>query len=78
VGLPLYLAVVLLFAVWITVHTLLCLRIGRHRWWGGLLGLLVPPLALYYAQRYQVGALAPIWVISLSCYLVALTAGFIG
>jgi len=78
VGLPLYLAVVVLFAVWVTVHVLLCMRISKSCWWRGLLGLLAPPLAIYYAQRYQVGALAPVWVVSFSCYLVALTAGFIG
>ena len=77
-GLPLYAVVVLLFAVWVTVHTLLCLRIARRRAWAGVVGLLLPPLAIYYAQRYQVGALAPLWVASLSFYLVALTAGFIG
>lgn len=77
-GLPLYIAVVFLFAVWVTIHALLCLRIGRHRPWAGIVGLFLPPLAIYYAQRYQVGALAPLWVISLSSYLVALTAGFIG
>lgn len=78
VGLPLYLTVVLSFSIWATVHLLLCLKLGRHNPSWGLLGFLLPPLAIYYAQRRAVGVLSSMWVIALSCYVVALTAGLIG
>ena len=77
-GLPLYLAIVVLFAVWATVHLLLCLKLAGHSAWRAAAGFFVPPLALYYAQAVALGKLTSVWVITLSAYLVALALGFIG
>ena len=77
-GYALYLTIVCLFAVWATAHLLLCVRLARRSIRHGAIGLLVPPLAIYYAQHFALGKITLIWVISLSSYLVALTAGFIG
>ncbi len=77
-GLSLYASIVLLFAVWATVHLLLCLKLASKSGLRGTLGFLIPPLAIYYAQHFALGKITAVWVVSLSAYLVALTLGFIG
>lgn len=77
-GFTLYLTIIFLFAVWATTHLWLCFKLARRSWGHGALGFLVPPLAIYYAQHFALGKVTTVWVVSLSSYLVALTAGFIG
>ncbi len=77
-GLPVYVTIVVLFAFWATIHLQLCLKLARRSLWRAVIGFFIPPLAIYYAQDVALGRLTPLWVVSLSAYLVALTLGFIG
>ena len=77
-GLTLYTVIVVLFALWATVHLLLCRRLAAKSPLRAAAGFIFPPLAIYYAQAAFVGKLSWLWVLTLSAYLVALTLGFIG
>jgi hypothetical protein len=70
------LAVLLLsFAAVVTAHVAIAVRLavhGRPRY-RGLVALVVPPLAPYWAYTVGFRALCWTWVASVTCYAVALT-----
>jgi len=74
----LYLAVLLLFATWSTVHVLLCFRLGSKSVGRGLLALIFPPLAPYWGLNAQIRQLPAAWVLSAAIYFVALLASLVG
>lgn len=69
--------VLLLFAVFVTVHAALCIQLGRKVWWRGLVGFFVFPLAPYWAQAERIRKLPAVWVASASIYALALFVGLI-
>jgi len=74
-GLFLYVALLLLFATWVTAHVLLCLRLATKSWKEATLGLVLFPLAGYFGQERRLTKLTSVWVVSLTLYLVALLLG---
>jgi len=74
-GLLLYVALLMLFATWVTTHVLLCLRLATLSWKEALLGLVLFPLAGYYGQERRLSKLTTVWVVSLGVYVVTLIVG---
>jgi len=74
-GLLLYVALLLLFATWVTTHVLLCLRLATLSWKEALLGLVLFPLAGYFGQERRLSKLTTVWVVSLTVYLATLIVG---
>lgn len=69
----LYLAVILAFAIWLTLHAALCVGILKTSVRKGLVSLLVPPAAAYYGQKQKRLLIA--WGSSLFLYLSLLVLG---
>jgi hypothetical protein len=72
-----YAIILILFATFVTVHTVLCAKLAKRVFWRGLVGFLAFPLAPYWAQAQRIKRWPTLWVASASCYLVALFVGLI-
>jgi hypothetical protein len=77
-GLAIYLATAVLFATWITAHVLLLLRLAPVIRVRALVGLLVLPLAPYYALRAGLRRHAYLWIASAVLYLATLGVALLG
>jgi hypothetical protein len=75
--LVIYGLILLLFASWVSVHVLLCVRLGRVVWWRGLVGFVVFPVAPFWAQSHNVRKLPGVWLVLAFLYALSLIAGFI-
>ena len=68
-------AVILSFAILVTVHVALAAGLGaRGPWWRAPVSLVVVPLAPYWGFRERMRARAVLWTIALTVYLAALVA----
>jgi hypothetical protein len=72
-----YGTILTLFAVWMTVHVLLCVRLAGVEWWRGIVGLFVFPLAPIWAQSRKIKRLPAVWLALAFLYALALIVGFI-
>lgn len=65
----------LAFALLVTTHLAVAARLLlREPWWRGLLALLVPVLAPYFAYKAELKVGAAMWLIGAFSYAVALIA----
>jgi hypothetical protein len=66
-------AVVLSFAVLVTVHVVGSVALGRrHSYWNGAIALLFPPFFPYYAVRSHATGWAVAWCTAAVAYAAAL------
>ena len=75
--LAIYASILILFAVWMTAHVLLCVRLAQRQFLRGLAGFVVFPMAPYWGQSLHIKKLPTIWMVSALLYVLALIAGLI-
>lgn len=75
--LALYGAIILLFAVWITAHTLLCVSLAGRDLLRGIVSFVAFPMAPYWGHSLKIKKLPTIWMASAGLYALALVAGLI-
>ena len=66
-------AVALALVVFVVAHVVLASSLVRRRWWQAALGLLVGPLAVYWAWQYGMRRRVFVWGAALAAYALALT-----
>jgi hypothetical protein len=72
VDLVVFVALVVAFALLVTVHVALAARLVlKHPRWRGLVAFIVPPLAPYWGMEAGMKKLATLWIVALSVYVVA-------
>ena len=76
-GWPLYAAILLLFAGWLSIHVTLCFLLSTWHKRKALLALVVPPLAPYYALSIGFRKMGLTWAALFTGYLSALFLGLI-
>jgi hypothetical protein len=58
------------FALWLTLHLIVAAKLAWKRpWWRGLLALVLPPLAPYWAIRSGPRVLGGAWVVAFLVWL---------
>ncbi len=75
--LALLITILSLFTIWCTVHIALCLKLMGTSLPKALLSFVIPPLAPYFGQAFEVKRLPTFWVASASLYFLALVAGML-
>ena len=66
-----FLAMVVLFALAVTAHVAIAFGLSRvHPRWRGLVALVVPPIAPYWALRNRMPVRAIVWVAGVAGYLL--------
>jgi ABC-type uncharacterized transport system permease subunit len=72
VDLVVFAALVTAFALLVTMHVALAVRLLlREPRWRGLVALILPPLAPYWGMEAGMKRMATLWVVALSIYVVA-------
>lgn len=65
-------ALILAFAVWVTVHVALAIGLVRRSpRWRGPLALVCPPLAPYWGMETGMKRRSGVWLLALCVYIVA-------
>ena len=65
-------ALIVAFAVLVTVHLALAARLlFHHPRWRGLVALVLPPLAPYWGMEAGMKKSAAIWIVALTVYVIA-------
>jgi hypothetical protein len=72
VDLPVYATLIIAFALLLTMHAALVVRLlMREPRWRGLVALVLPPLAPYWGMEAGMKRMAIVWIVALSFYIVA-------
>ncbi len=72
VDLVVMLSLILAFALLVTMHAAIAVRLLlREPRWRGLVALVLPPLAPYWGFEAGMKRMATLWVVALSLYVVA-------
>lgn len=72
----LYVAILLLFAAWVTIHVCLSLYVARRvSVWRGVVALFVPPLAPVWGR--DVRPWSRVWIVVFVAYLTLLGLGWL-
>jgi hypothetical protein len=72
VDLVLFAALILAFALLVTMHLALAFRLVLRRpRWRGVVALVLPPLAPYWGAEAGMARMALVWVVALCIYVVA-------
>lgn len=74
-GLALFALTILLFAGWVTCHSLLCVLVARRSLWRGFLAFWIFPFAPFFAGRSPNARRT--WIVLLVLYAISLGASFI-
>jgi ABC-type uncharacterized transport system permease subunit len=65
-------SLIVAFALLVTMHAALVLRLLlREPRWRGLVALVLPPLAPYWGLEAGMKRMATLWIVALSIYIVA-------